>query len=113
MVWRVRSYFNWPIGDKGGGEMAATLRGRFVEAEQPAGEETTGFNLEDVTVVEADPEETSGPDVEGTTVDLDMPSAVSAENWVGQEVIVEGRFDAAPSGETSRRVFVVESIDEA
>ncbi len=38
--------------------MAVTLRGRFVEAEAAGIEETTGFNLEDVTVVEADPQET-------------------------------------------------------
>ncbi len=90
--------------------MAATLRGTFVEAEQPAGEETTGFSLEDTTIIEQDPE---GPsDLQATTINLDMPSAVSAENWVGKEVKVEGHFDAPPE-EPSRQVFVVEHIDEA
>ena len=91
--------------------VAATLRGRFVETEQWGGEETTGFSLEDVTVVKTEPEETSGPDVEGSTVNLNMPSAVAGENWVGQEVIVEGRIDTGLF--TSRQVFVVENIDEA
>ena len=91
--------------------MAATLRGRFVETEQPTGEETTGFSLEDVTIVEPDPE---GPaHLETTPVSLDMPSAVSAENWVGKEVKVEGHFDAPPEEGASRQVFVVEHIDEA
>ncbi len=90
--------------------MAATLRGRFVEAEQPAGEETTGFSLEDATVVEWDPE---GPsDIKTTFISLDMPPDVSAENWVGKEVNVEGRFDAPPE-ESSRQIFMVEHIDEA
>ena len=87
------------------------MRGRFVEAEQPAGEETTGFSLEDVTVVEQDAE---GPsDLQSTTINLDVPPAVSAENWVGKEVNVEGRFEMPPPGESRRLVFVVEHIDEA
>ncbi len=95
--------------------MAATLRGRFVEAEEAAGaEETTGFNLEDVTVVEADPEESVGFDPEGQTNNLDVPVAHAAENWVGKEVVVEGHFEEASSEEeATRRVFTVESIDEA
>ncbi len=64
--------------------MAATLRGRFVETEPAGTEETTGFGLEDATLIEADPEETSDFDPEGVEIDLDMPSAVSAENWVGR-----------------------------
>ncbi len=90
--------------------MASILRGRFVEAQQPAREETTGFSLEHVTVVVLDPE---GPSHLETTVNLDMPLAVSAENWVGKEVNVEGRFDAPPGEAASRQVFVVEHIDEA
>jgi hypothetical protein len=90
--------------------MATTLRGRFVEADQPLGEETTGFSLEDVTIVETDPEDPSH--LETTMVDLGMPSAVSAENWVGKEVNVEGHFDAPPEEASSRQVFVVEHIDE-
>ncbi len=94
--------------------MAVTLRGRFVEGKSAGESETTGFSLEDVTVVKADAEETSAADIEDTTVGLDMPSAVSAENWVGQEVVIEGRFDAPSGGEgAARRVFVVEHIDEA
>jgi hypothetical protein len=91
--------------------MAATLRGRFVEAEPAGREETTGFSLEDVTIVESDPE---GPsDLQTATVNLDMPSAVSAENWAGKEVNVEGHFEEPPPGEGSHRsVFVVEHIDE-
>ncbi len=59
----------------------------------------------------SDPE---GPShLETTTIALDMPSAVSAENWVGKEVNVEGRFDAPPEEEPFRQVFVVERIDEA
>ena len=92
--------------------MGVILRGRFMEADPAGAEETTGFSLEEVEVVEADPAETSGPDVEGTTVNLDVPSAVSGENWTGQEVVVEGHFRGAPPQETNRRVFVVESIDE-
>jgi hypothetical protein len=43
-----------------------------------------------------------------------VPSAVAAENWVGKEVVVEGHFEeAAAEGETTRWVFMVESIDEA
>ncbi len=72
--------------------MAATLRGRFVETDQPTGEETTGFNLEDVTVVETDTGDPSN--LKTTTIDLDMPSAVAGENWVDKEVIVEGRGDS-------------------
>jgi hypothetical protein len=94
--------------------VAATLRGRFVEAEPAGAEETTGFGLEDVTLIEADPEEAPDFDPEGVEIDLDMPSAVSAENWVGKEVVVEGSFEPAPTGErTPRRVFRVESIDES
>lgn len=89
--------------------MTAALRGRVVEAESAGTEETTGFNLEDVTVVDAGPEETTGFDAEGATINLDMPSAVSGENWVGKEVEVSGRFERR---EGDRRVFVVESIDE-
>lgn len=36
------------------------------------------------TLIEADPEESSDFDPEGVEIDLDMPSAVSAENWVGR-----------------------------
>jgi hypothetical protein len=98
--------------------VAATLRGRFVEAEEAAGaEETTGFHLEDVIIVEADPEESEsigGFDPEGQTINLDMPSAVSAEHWAGKEVVVEGHFEEAfAEEEATRRVFTVESIDEA
>ncbi len=89
------------------------MRGRFVEAKQPIGAETIGFYLEDVTVVEVDPEEASSPDVEGTTVDLDMPLTVAGEQHrVGKEVIVEGRFSASPE-EESDRVFVVKHIKES
>ncbi len=93
--------------------MAATLRGTLVEAEQSAGtEEIVDFRLEDVTFVEPNPE---GPaDLETTAVNLIMHSAVSDENWVGKEVVVEGRFDIPPSeDDTSRWVFVVEHIEEA
>ena len=92
--------------------MAATLRGRFVEAEQPAGaEETTGFCLENVTFVEQAPE---GPsDLRTTAINLDMPSAETAENWVGKEVKIEGYFKAPPEEGASRQVFVVEHIGEA
>jgi hypothetical protein len=93
--------------------VAATLRGRLVEAEPAGMEETTGFNLQDVTVIEADPEETSGFEPEGGTIDLDMPSAVAANNWIGKEVVVQGDFEATSTGErTPRWVFRVESIDE-
>ena len=92
--------------------MGVILRGRFMETDPAGAEETTGFSLEGVEVVEADPVETSGPDVEGTTVNLDVSSAVSGENWTGQEVVVEGHFRGVPPQKTSRRVFVVESIDE-
>ncbi len=90
--------------------MAATLRGRFIEAESAGMEETTGFTLEDVTVVEADPGEDPGFDPEGETINLAMPSAVSGENWVGKEVEVEGHFEQR--GAAYRRVLVVESINE-
>ncbi len=90
--------------------MAATLRGRFVEAEPAGAEETTGFNLEDVTVVEADPGEGPGFDPGGETINLAMPSAISGENWVGKEVEVEGHFEQRGGGD--RRVLVVESINE-
>jgi hypothetical protein len=67
-----------------------------------------------VTVVEADPEETAGFDPEGGAINLDMPSAVAAENWVGKEVVVEGIFEAASTEErTPGWVFRVDSIDEA
>ncbi len=92
----------------------ATLRGRFVEASSAGAEETTGFSLEDATVVGADSEGASDLEPSGETINLDMPSAVSAENWVGKEVVVEGSFEAASAGEANpRRVFRVESIDEA
>ncbi len=91
--------------------MAAILRGTFVEAEQPTVVSSPGFCLEEATVVEWDPE---GPaDLQTTAINLDMPSAMSPESWVGQEVVVEGRFDAPPEEESSRQVFVVEHIDEA
>ncbi len=89
--------------------MTVALRGRFVEAESAGTEETTGFNLEDVTVVEADPEETFFAP-EGEAINLSMPSAVSGENWVGKEVVVEGHFEQSGG---QHWVFVVESIDEA
>ena len=55
--------------------MAAALRGRFVEGElaREEEEETTGFLLEDVTVVEADPEAPSEFDPEGEMINLNMP----------------------------------------
>lgn len=92
--------------------MAATLRGRFVEAESAGTEEIIDFRLEDVMFIEPAPE---GPAyLETTAVDLVMHSGVSHENWVGKEVVVEGRFDTPPSGdESSRWVFLVEHIDEA
>ncbi len=91
--------------------VADTLRGRFVEEEQSTVGSSSSFSLEDVTVVEQDAE---GPsDLQSTTINLDMPSAVSPEDWVGKEVKVEGRFDMPPPGETRRLVFVVEHIDEA
>lgn len=91
--------------------MAAILRGTFVEAEQPTVVSSPGFCLEEATVVEWDPE---GPaDLQTTAINLDMPSAMSPESWVGQEVVVEGRLDAPPEEESSRQVFVVEHIDEA
>lgn len=40
--------------------MAATLRGRFVKAEQPTVVSSSSFSLEDATVVEWDPEGPSG-----------------------------------------------------
>ncbi len=91
--------------------MAISLRGRFVEADTAGTEETTGFNLEDAVVVEADSEELS--DLEDTTISLNMPSVASGQNWSGKEVVVEGNFEEPPGeGETARRVFKVESIDE-
>jgi hypothetical protein len=111
VAWWVRSYRTGRSATEEA-DVAATLRGRFVEADQPLGEETTGFSLEDTVLVEADPEEAPGPEVEGERINLDMPSAVSAENWVGKEVNVEGRFDAPPEEASSRQVFVVEHIDE-
>jgi hypothetical protein len=87
--------------------MAVVLRGRFAEAEAAGTEETTGFNLEDVTIVEMDPQ---GPsDLEATAINLDMPSAVAGVNWVGKEVVVEGHFKEGGA----RRVFTVEHIHEA
>lgn len=90
--------------------MATTLRGRFIEAESARMEETTGFALEGVTVVEADPAEGPDFDPEGETIALDMPSTVSAENWDGKEVEVEGHFELR--GGAYRQVLVVESINE-
>lgn len=90
-------------------DVAATLRGRFVEGEPAGEEETTGFDLEDVTIVEADPEEAADFDPEGETVNLAMPSVVSAKNWVGKDVEVSGHFERRGG---DRRVLVVESIDE-
>jgi len=93
--------------------VAAALRGRFVEGELAGGEEETrGFLLEDVTVVEADPEAPSDFDPEGEMINLNMPLAVSGENWVGKEVEVEGRFEQEGEPEGTRWVFVVEEIDE-
>ena len=94
--------------------MAAALRGRFVEGELAGGEEeeTPGFLLEDVTVVEADPEAPSDFDPEGEMINLNMPLDVSGENWVGKEVEVEGRFEQEGEPEGVRWVFVVEEIDE-
>ena len=92
--------------------MAATLRGRFVEGEPAGEEETAGFLLEDVTVVEGDPEAPSDFDPEGEMINLNMPSAVSGENWVGKEVEVEGRFEQEGEPEAARWVFVVQEIDE-
>ncbi len=92
--------------------MAISLRGRFVEAEAAGTEETTGFNLEDAEVVEADSGEPS--DLEDTTISLNMPTVTAGQNWSGKEVVVEGNFEEPPGeGETTRRVFKVESIDEA
>ncbi len=92
--------------------MAVSLRGRFVEVDTAGTEETTGFSLEDVTVVDAGPD--GPPGLEGATISLDMPSAVAGENWSGKEVMVEGHFDD-PSGkeENARRVLTVEHIEEA
>ena len=92
--------------------MAAALRGRFVEGEPAGEEETTGFLLEDVTVVEADPKAPSDFDPEGEMINLNMPSTVSGENWVGKEVEVEGRFEQEGEPEGARWVFVVQEIDE-
>lgn len=88
--------------------MAVVLRGGFVEVEPAGEEETTGFSLEDVRVVEAAPEETPSFDPEGETINLDMPAAHVGETWVGKEVEVEGRFEQ----EGGRWVLVVEEIDE-
>ncbi len=87
--------------------MAAVLRGRFVEGE------STGFLLEDVTAVEADPEALADfDDPEGEMINLNMPLDVSGENWVGKEVEVEGRFEQEGKPEDRRWVFVVKEIDE-
>jgi hypothetical protein len=92
--------------------MAVTLRGRFVEAEATGEEKITGFNLEYVTVVEADPQ--APADIEGTTVSLDMPSAAGGENWVGKEVTVEGDLEKAPAEEGDVHwVLTAERIEEA
>ena len=93
--------------------VAAALRGRFVEGELAGEEEETMvFLLEDVTVVEADPEAPTDFDPEGEMINLNMPLAVSGENWVGKEVEVEGRFEQEGEPEGHRWVFVVEEIDE-
>jgi hypothetical protein len=68
--------------------------------------------LEDVTVVEADPEAPSDFDPEGEMINLNLPLSVSGENWVGKEVEVEGRFEQEGAPEDRRLVFVVEEIDE-
>ncbi len=88
------------------------MRGRFVEeAEQSTVVSSSSFSLEDATVVKWDPE---GPsDLQTTAISLDMPPRLSAENWVGKEVNVEGHFGAPPEEESFRPVFVVEHIDEA
>lgn len=92
--------------------MAVSLRGRFVEAGASGTEETTGFNLEDVAVIEADLGEPS--DLEGATINLDMPSVVAGENWSGEEVVVEGHFkEPSAKGGAARRVLTVEHIHEA
>ena len=92
--------------------MAVTLRGRFVEAEDAGVEKITGFNLENVTVVEADSQ--APADIEGTTVSLDMPSAAAGENWVGNEVTVEGDLEKAPAEEGDDQwVLTAERIEEA
>ena len=90
----------------------AALRGRFVEGELAGEEETPVFLLEDVTVVEADPEAPSDFDPEGEMINLNLPLSVSGENWVGKEVEVEGRFEQEGAPEARRWVFVVEEIDE-
>jgi hypothetical protein len=93
--------------------VAAALRGRFVEGKLAGEEEeTTDFLLEDVTVIEADPEAPPHFDPEGEMINLNMPLAVSGENWVGKEVEVEGRFEQEGEPEGARWVFVVEEIDE-
>ncbi len=92
--------------------MAVTLRGRFVEAEDAGVEKITGFKLENVTVVEADSQ--APADIEGTTVSLDMPSAAAGENWVGNEVTVEGDLEKAPAEEGDDHwVLTAERIEEA
>lgn len=90
--------------------MATTLRGRFVEAVSVGVEKTAIFSLEEVTVVEMDPEGLSH--LEATTIHLVMPSVVSGDDWIGREMVVEGRFDIPPPGETRRLVFVVKRIVE-
>ena len=87
------------------------MRGRFVEGEL-AEEETTGFLLEDVTMVEANPEAPFDFDSEGEMINVNMPLAVSGENWVGKEVEVEGRFEREVEPEGAHWVFVVEEIEE-
>ena len=84
--------------------MATILRGTFVEAEQPTVFSSPSFCLEEAAVVEWDPE---GPaDLQTTAINLDMPSAMSPESWVGQEVVVEGRFEAPSEEESSRQVYL-------
>ena len=87
------------------------MKGTFVEAKQLTVVSSPGFCLKEATVVEWDSE--GSADVQTTAINLDMPLAMSSESWVGQEMVVEGRFDAPPEEESFRPVFVVEHIDEA
>ncbi len=86
------------------------MRGRFVGAMSVGVEKTTGFSLEEVTVVEMDAEGLSH--LEAKTIHLVMPSVISGDDWIGREIVVEGRFDIPPPGETRRLVFVVKRIVE-
>ncbi len=90
--------------------MTTTLRGRFVEAVSVGVEKTTGFSLQEATVVEMDPEGLFH--LEAKTIHLVMPSAISGDDWIGREMVVEGCFDIPPPGETRRLVFVVKRIVE-